>query len=171
MLTVLDLFSGIGGISLGLERTGQFRTVCFCEIDEYCRKVLKRHWPDVPIVEDVHKVTPALLESMGVGQVDVLTAGFPCQPFSVAGKRKGEEDDRFLWPQVARCVREIRPSIVLLENVPGILSIDRERVFGRVLRDLAQAGYDAWWTVLSAAEVGAPHLRKRVFIVAHASFV
>ena len=167
MIDVLDLFSGIGGISLGLERTGGFRTVGFCEIDSYCQKVLKKHWPDIPLIEDVRTVTVDALRQKGIERVDCITAGIPCQPFSVAGRREGEKDDRFLWPEVARCLREIRPHLFILENVPGILSISGGRVFGGILADLASLRYSTRWFVLSAADMGAPHLRKRVFVIAH----
>lgn len=103
-LRVLDLFSGIGGFSLGLERTGGFETVAFCEIDPYCRKVLKKHWPNVPCFEDVTKLKGEDID----GPVDVITGGFPCQPFSHAGKRRGAEDDRHLWPEVDRLLDEFR---------------------------------------------------------------
>jgi DNA (cytosine-5)-methyltransferase 1 len=128
-----------------------------CEADPYCRAVLRKHWPNVPCYEDVR-----LLDER-VPTVDVLAGGFPCQPVSVAGKRLAQADHRWLWPEFARTIRLLRPRYVLVENVPGLLI----RGFGDVLRDLAEAGYDAEWDCVSAADVGAPHLRKRIFLVAY----
>jgi DNA (cytosine-5)-methyltransferase 1 len=150
-----SLFSGIGGIDLGLERAGM--TVAWqCEIDPWCRSVLARHWPSVPCyhdVEDIHDETP---------RVDLLAGGFPCQPVSVAGRGLAQADERWLWPAFARAIRVLRPRWVLVENVPGLLA----RGFGDVLGDLAALGFDAEWTVFGAREVGAPHRRDRVWIVA-----
>ena len=161
-LTVGSLFSGIGGFEFGLERTGGFKTVWQCEIDPFCLKVLEKHWPGVKRFADIKK--------MGVEEeiphVDVVCGGFPCQPVSCAGKRKGKEDERWLWPEFCRVVRSVRPEWVLIENVPGLLSADSGRLFAGILRDLSESGYDAEWNIVSAASVGAPHLRKRVFIVA-----
>ena len=159
-ITVLDLFSGIGGISLGLEATGGFRTVAFCEIDPFCRLVLEKHWPGVPIWEDVRELSAESLR--GVGRIDIIAGGFPCQPHSVAGKRKGVNDERHLWPEFARLVREIRPAWVLVENVPGIRTTAADEVVG----DLEEAGYSVWPLVVGADNVGAPHRRKRVWFVA-----
>jgi DNA (cytosine-5)-methyltransferase 1 len=166
MLRTLDLFSGIGGFSLGLERTGGFETVAFCEIDPFCRRVLAKHWPDVPCFEDITKLTKKELDA--IGKIDVICGGFPCQPVSCAGKRQGDKDKRWLWPEFYRIVCEVKPRWVLVENVPGLLSADSGRLFAGILRDLASSGYDAEWNIVSAASVGAPHLRKRVFVVAHA---
>lgn len=163
-LTVGSLFSGIGGFEFGLERTGGFKTVWQCEIDPFCLKVLEKHWPGVKRFADIKK--------MGIGEeipyVDVICGGFPCQPVSCAGKRKGKEDTRWLWPEFCRVVRCVRPEWVLIENVPGLLSADSGRLFAGILRDLSESGYNAEWNIVSAASVGAPHLRKRVFVVAHA---
>jgi DNA (cytosine-5)-methyltransferase 1 len=156
MLTVGSLFAGIGGIDLGLERTGHFKTHWFCERDPYCQRVLAKHWPDVPVCEDVANIgadTPA---------VDVIAAGFPCQPVSHAGRRKAQDDDRWLWPHLERCISVLRPRGVLLENVPGLLTAGFDDVIG----GLAACGYDAEWDCIPAAAVGAPHLRDRVFIIA-----
>jgi site-specific DNA-cytosine methylase len=166
MLKMLDLFSGIGGFSLGCEATKGFETIAFCEIDPFCRKVLAKHWPDVPIFEDIKQLDRQKLDSLG--KIDVICGGFPCQPVSCAGKRKGDKDERWLWPEFYRIVCEVRPKWVLVENVPGLLSADSGRLFAGILRDLASSGYDAEWNIVSAASVGAPHLRRRVFIVAHA---
>ena len=165
MLTVGSLFSGIGGFELGLERTGGFKTVWQCEKDEFCLKVLAKHWPDVKRFTDI--------KEMGIEEnipyVDVICGGFPCQPVSCAGKRKGKEDKRWLWPEFYRIVCQVKPRWVLVENVPGLLSADSGRLFAGILRDLASSGYDAEWNIVSAAGVGAPHLRKRVFVVAHSN--
>ena len=158
-MNVLDLFSGIGGFSLGLERAGM-RTVAFCETDEFCRRVLAKHWPDVPIHGDIKE-----LNGDGIS-ADLVCGGFPCQPFSVAGVRRGEADDRYLWPEMARVISEVRPRWVLAENVVGIdgLALDR------VLSDLESLGYETAPPLeIPACAVDAPHRRQRVWIVAHAA--
>jgi len=152
-----SLFSGIGGFDLGLERVG-YNVVWQVENDAYCRKVLRKHWPDVPCYRDVHDVGAHNLE-----EVDVICGGFPCQPVSQAGKKLAQDDERWLWPEFARVLGELRPDYALVENVPGLLV----RGLGDVLGDLAELGYDAEWGCVSAASVGAPHLRKRIFVVAH----
>ena len=156
-LRVGSLFSGIGGFDLGLERAGM-EVIWQVENDPYCQKVLAKHWPDVPCYGDVHDVG-----AHNLAEVDVICGGFPCQPVSQAGKQRGQDDERWLWPQFARILRELRPRYVLVENVPGLLI----RGMGDVLGGLAEIGYDAEWGCVSAASVGAPHLRKRIFIVAH----
>jgi DNA (cytosine-5)-methyltransferase 1 len=161
MLNVFSLFSGIGGIDLGLESTGGFRTVGFCEVDPFCHRVLSKHWPEVPIFGDVRELDREYILAC-CERVDVLAGGFPCQPHSVAGKRKGKEDERHLWPEFARLVRELRPRWVLGENVPGI----RSTAADDVLADLEAAGYSCWPLVVGADDVGAPHRRKRVWFVA-----
>ena len=163
MRRVLDLFSGIGGISLGLERTGGWETAAFCEIDPYCQAVLRERWPDVPLFTDVRSLSRESLDAAGVGRIDWIVGGFPCQPFSVAGKQKGTADERHLWPEYARLIRELRPVGVLAENVPGLRTIAADEV----LSDLEAAGYAAGAFVVGADDVGAPHRRKRVWIVAH----
>ena len=171
-LRVLDLFSGIGGFSLGLERTGGFETVAFCEIDPYCRKVLAKHWPGVPQYEDIRTLTADRLAADGIA-VDVITGGFPCQDISAAGKQAGIEAERSgLWSDLCRLIGEIRPKYAIVENVSSLLSGPSEQRggwFGRVLGDLAEVGFDAEWHCISAAAVGAPHRRKRIWIVANAS--
>lgn len=166
MLKVLDLFSGIGGFSLGLERTGGFETVAFCEIEEFPRKVLTKHWPGVPIFGDVRKLT-----GEQVGTIDVITGGFPCQDLSVAGKQAGIEGDRSgLWSEIARLIGELRPKYIIVENVANLLSGPNGRPgqwFGRVLGDLAEIGYDAEWHCIPASSIGAPHIRDRVWILAY----
>ena len=158
-LRVLDLFSGIGGFSLGLERTGGFEAVAFCEIEEFPRKVLRKHWPDIPIHRDVRE-----LRGADVGPVDVICGGYPCQPFSTAGKRRGAEDDRHLWPEYRRLVEELRPDWVIGENVAGHISMGLDDV----LSDLEALGYACRAFVVPACAVGAPHRRDRVWIVGHA---
>ncbi len=163
-LKVLDLFSGIGGFSLGLERTGGFETVAFCEIEDYPRRVLAKHWPSVPIYPDVRELTADTLRRDGIA-VDVICGGFPCQDVSFAGKRAGLEGARSgLWGEYRRLIGELRPRFVIVENVPGLLSLG----MGTVLGDLAALGYDATWDCIPACAVGAPHRRDRVWIVAHA---
>ena len=159
----MDLFSGIGGISLGLERTGGFETVAFCEIEKYPRKVLAKHWPDVPIYEDVKELTHERLEADGLGRIDIITGGYPCQPFSAAGQRRGKEDDRHLWPEVKRLMATVRPRWGLFENVAGHVSMGLDEV----LSDLEAEGYTGFPIVIPACAVDAPHRRDRVWIVAH----
>jgi len=170
-LRVLDLFSGIGGFSLGLERTGGFETVAFCEIEPFPRKVLAKHWPGVLIYHDVTKLTGDILARDGIA-VDVITGGFPCQDISVAGKQRGmgEGTRSGLWSEIVRLVGELRPSFVIVENVAALLAGPIERRggwFGRVLGDLAECGYDAEWENIPASALGAPHRRERVWVVAH----
>ncbi|WP_083516845.1 DNA cytosine methyltransferase [Alicyclobacillus shizuokensis] len=166
MLTHLSLFSGIGGIDLAAEWAG-FVTVGQCEMAEYPYHVLCKHWPDVPKWRDVRDVTADSVKATGIKRVDLLSGGFPCQPHSLAGKRRASDDERDLWPELARVIREIRPRWFLGENVPGLLSSETGRFFGRVLRDLAALGYRVGWCVYGATDVGAPHRRDRVFIVAY----
>lgn len=170
-LRVLDLFSGIGGFSLGLERTGGFETVAFCEIEEFPRRVLKKHWPKVPIYNDVRTLTANVLRRDGIA-VDVITGGFPCQDLSVVGKQRGmgEGTRSGLWSEIVRLVGELRPEYVIVENVAALLSGPSERRggwFGRVLGDLAERGYDAEWENIPASALGAPHRRERVWVVAY----
>lgn len=162
-MRLLDLFSGIGGFSLGLERSGAFKTVAFCEIDRYCRGVLKKHWPEIPCYEDIRTLTGDTLRRDGLA-VDAICGGFPCQDVSTAGKRAGIEASRSgLWDEYARLISELRPEIVIVENVTGLLSAG----FGRVLGKLAALGYDAVWDCIPACAVGAGHRRDRVWIIAY----
>jgi len=156
-LTVGSLFSGIGGFDLGLERAGM-KIIWHSEIDQFACKVLKKHWPDVPNLGDITKVDWTNIE-----RPDVICGGYPCQPFSTAGRRGGENDPRHLWPAMHNAIRLLRPRYAIMENVRGHLSLG----FGRVLGDLAEIGYDTEWQVIPAAAVGAPHRRERVFIVAY----
>lgn len=156
-LSLGSLFSGIGGLELGLERSGLCRVSWQAEIDPWCRSVLAKHWPEAERFDDVRSVTRAT-----ASPVDVLCGGFPCQPVSLAGKRKAQGDERWLWPEFARVIGELRPAIVVAENVLGL----RTAGLVDVLRDLAALGYDAEWSDLWAYEVGAPHGRRRLFLVA-----
>lgn len=152
-----SLFSGIGGLELGLERAGVGHTVWQVEINPFCRAVLAKHWPSVQRFTDVREVGAHNLEP-----VDVICGGYPCQPFTVSGHRRGEADPRHLWPEVARILGELRPRYAVLENVHGHLSLG----FDAVLGDMAELGYDAEWGVLRGADVGAPFDRPRLFVVA-----
>ena len=163
MLTVLELFSGIGGFSLGLERTGGFKTVAGCEIDPFCRQVLAKHWPEVPIHDDIRTLNADWLAEMGAWP-DVICGGFPCTDISLAGKGAGITGPQSgLWREYARLIGEIRPRYVLVENVAALLG----RGLGNVLGGLAALGYDAEWHCIPASYVGAPHRRDRVWIIAH----
>ena len=162
-MKLLDLFSGIGGFSYGLEKTGGFETAAFCEIDPYARAVLNKHWPDVPCYEDVRTLTSEQLAADGV-DVDVITGGFPCQDISTSGKGAGIAGERSgLWSEIARLTGELRPSYVIVENV----SVLRGRGLSTVLGDLSEIGYDAEWHCIPASYVGAPHRRDRIWIIAY----
>lgn len=163
MLRVLDLFSGIGGFSLGLERTGGFETVAFCEIEPFARKVLAKHWPHVPCYNDVRELTSEQLSADGIS-VDVICGGFPCQDISFAGLGAGLAGERSgLWSEIARLAGELRPQYLILENVAALLS----RGLGDVLGDLASLGYDAEWHCIPASYIGAWHRRDRVWVLAY----
>lgn len=161
---VLDLFSGIGGFSLGLERAGM-QTLAFCEIDPYCQSVLRRHWPSTPIYQDIHQLSERKLRHDRITHIDLICGGYPCQPFSIAGQRRGASDPRHLWPEMSRLVRELRPRWVVCENVGGHVECGLDAV----LTDLEDAGYACWPFIIPACAVGAPHRRDRVWIIAHAS--
>ena len=156
-LTVGSLFSGIGGLDLGLERAGM-KVIWQSEIDPYASAVLKKHWPDV-----VNHGNIKTIDWETVDRPDVLCGGYPCQPFSTAGKRQGTEDERHLWPWVLAAISRLRPRYAIMENVRGHLSLGGTTVIG----ELARIGYCAEWRVISANSVGAPHLRQRIFIVAY----
>jgi DNA (cytosine-5)-methyltransferase 1 len=162
-MNVLSLFSGIGGLELGLERAGM-TVVGQVEIDPYCRAVLARHWPEVPRHDDV-TTAPQWWSSRTRPPVDLVCGGFPCQPFSNAGFQRGINDERWMWPAMADTIRAVGPSYVLVENVAALVR-DR-RAFGIVLADLAALGFDAEWSVLYASEFGAPTPRERVYLLAY----
>ena len=165
MLGVLSLFAGIGGFDLGLERTGGFKTVAFCEIDPFARRVLAKHWPGVPCYDDVRTLSADRLAADGIS-VDVICGGFPCQDISLAGRGEGLAGERSgLWREYSRLAGEIRPQFVIVENVAALLG----RGLGDVLGDMAAIGYDAEWHCIPASSVGAPHRRDRVWIVAYPS--
>lgn len=158
----LDLFSGIGGFSLGLERAGM-ETVAFCEYDEKARLVLKKHWPDVPMYNDVKTLTGEQLEKEGITDIGLICGGYPCQSFSVAGKRKGQADDRHLWPEFFRLIKEIRPTWVIAENVAGHINMGLDSV----LADLESEAYQCQTFLIGACAVDAQHRRDRVWIIAN----
>ena len=160
MITTLDLFAGIGGFSLGLEATGFFRTTCFVENEPYCQAVLKHHWPDVPVLGDIRDVRREDLPDPSPG---LICGGFPCQPFSHAGKQRAQDDPRHLWPDMLRLIRECRPTWVVGENVAGLIKLGLDEV----LSDLEDEGYATRTFNIPAFAVGAPHLRQRLWIVAH----
>lgn len=158
-MRVLSIFAGIGGFDLGLERAGM-TTVAFCEIDPFCRRVLKKHWPHVPQFNDIRE-----LKGEQVGPVDLICGGYPCQPFSTAGKRGGAEDDRHLWPEMRRVISELRPTWVIGENVAGHITLGLDEV----LSDLDALGYASRPFVIPACAVDAPHRRDRVWIISHSN--
>ena len=166
MLKVLDLFSGLGGFSLGLERTGCFKTTAFCDNNKYSRLLLQKHWKGVKIYNDVREINKEQLESDGIQFPDIITGGFPCQPFSVAGKQKGTSDDRHLWPEMFRIIKEFTPRWIIGENVKGLTNIEKGMVFESVCTDLEGEGYEVRAFNIPAAGVGAPHRRERIWIVA-----
>jgi DNA (cytosine-5)-methyltransferase 1 len=157
VITVGSLFSGIGGMDLGLERAGM-RVIWQSEIDPFASRVLARHWPTVPNLGDITTIDWSTVE-----RPDLICGGYPCQPFSFAGKQLGEDDHRHLWPYMRDALRLLRPRYALLENVAAHLRLG----FDAVLGDLADLGFDAEWSVVSACSVGAPHMRRRLFCVAH----
>lgn len=165
-MRVLDLFSGIGGFSLAAHWAGM-TTAAFCEIDPFCQKVLNKNFPGVPVYKDVTKLTREQLEKDGVidgtRSIDLITGGPPCQSFSIAGKQKGKEDERHLWPEMFRIIQELQPSWIVVENVTGFIDL----VLDDVLDNLESEGYATQSLVLPASAVGASHKRERIWIVAH----
>ena len=161
----LDLFSGIGGFSLGLEKAG-FTTKAFCEMDPFCKLVLNKHWKDIPVYDNIKTLHGTQIEK-DIGAIDIITGGFPCQPYSVAGKQKGTNDDRYLWPEMFRVIREVQPTFVIAENVKGLVNIQDGMVFETVCSDLESEGFEVQTFIIPAAGIGAPHKRERVWIVAY----
>ena len=159
MLKLLDLFSGIGGFSLGLEQTKRIKTIAFVEKDKFCQKVLKKNFKNVPIEEDIRNVKGSNYAA------DIVSGGFPCQPFSVAGKRKGTDDDRYLWDETIRVVRECKPRWFIGENVEGIININNDLVLRQVQTDLEKEGFEVQCLIIPASGIGAWHQRKRVWII------
>ena len=159
MIRILDICSGIGGFSLGLESTGGFDTVAFCEFDDFCRKVLNKHWPDVPIYKDLKEIgnEPERI----IQDFDLICGGIPCQPFSVAGKKKGKEDDRHLWPYMYEIIKHKKPSWVIVENVGGFVNV----ALDDVCLDLEAQGYATQSFIIPACSVEAPHRRDRIWIL------
>ena len=156
-MRLLDLFSGIGGFSYAAETLiGGYETVAFCEMDEFCQKILKKHWPQVPIFDDVRTIDAARL-----GRIDIVTGGYPCQPFSQAGRRQGEEDERHLWPEMLRIIKSCQPRYVLAENVAGHVTMGLDQV----LTDLEDQGYTTRAIIVPACAKNAPHRRDRVWII------
>jgi len=160
-LKLLDLFSGLGGFSLGLESTGFFETIAFVEKDEFCQKVLKKNFNNIPIEGDIRNVKGDRYKA------DVITGGFPCQPFSVAGKRKGTDDDRYLWDETIRVVRECKPKWFIGENVEGLVNIQDGMVLRQVQDDLEKEGFEVQCLIIPASGIGAWHQRKRIWIMGY----
>jgi len=159
----LDLFSGIGGFSLGLEATGGFETKAFCDIEKYPRQVLQKHWPHVKQYEDIKELNYERLKADGIDSIDIITGGYPCQPFSIAGRQKGEQDSRHLWPEYFRLVKELRPTWVIGENVSGHIKLGLDTV----IEDLESEDYAVRPFSISASSIGANHQRERIWILAH----
>lgn len=167
-MNTLDLFSGIGGFTIGFEKAG-FKTIAFCEIEKFCQNVLNKNYPGIPVYPDIKNLTREKLKNDGLGKIDVITGGFPCQDLSVVGNQKGINGNTRsgLWWEMWRLVGEIRPKFAVMENVPNFLHGENGAWFGDFLRSLAEIGYDAEWSCISAAAVGKAHLRERVWIVAY----
>lgn len=167
-MRALSLFSGIGGIDLAAQWAG-IETVAFCEQNTFCQQVLAKHWPGRPIYDDVQTLTAARIRADGITSVDIVIGGPPCQGISNAGKRLGMADDRFLWPEFLGICGELRPRWIVAENPPAILTANKGKAFASILGTLVEMGYDATWGVWGACDVGAPHQRERLFLVAHLS--
>ena len=162
-LKLLDLFSGIGGFSLGLESTGGFETIAFVEKDKFCQKVLAKNFNNITIEGEIRNVKGEKYKA------DIITSGFPCQPFSVAGKRKGKDDDRYLWDETIRVIRECKPKWFVGENVEGIVNIANGTVLQQIQQDLEKEGFEVQCGIIPASGIGAWHQRKRVWIIANSS--
>ena len=159
----LDLFSGIGGFSLGLEEAGLVETIAFCDYEPYCQKILKKHWPKVPIYNNIKELNYETLKQDGIKDIDIITGGYPCQPFSVAGKQRAEKDPRHLWPEMFRLIKECRPTWVIGENVSGHIKLGLDTV----ISDLESEGYSTRTFNIPASGVGALHQRQRIWIISH----
>lgn len=170
-LSVLDLFSGIGRFSYAAEQlVGGFQTIAFCETDKACQKVLAKHWTETPIFPDVRALAAADIQPLCPNGLSLITAGFPCQDLSVAGKQVGYDGERsVLFYEIIRLARELRPKFLLLENVRNLLSHQNGETFQETLFQIAKAGYDAEWAVIPASDVGACHRRERIWIIAYAN--
>jgi len=159
MLKLLDLFSGIGGFSLGMEATKRIKTIGFVEKDKFCQKVLNKNFKNIPIEEDIRNVKGQRYTA------DIVSGGFPCQPFSVAGKRRGQDDDRYLWDETIRVVAETKPKWFVGENVEGIVNISNGEVLQQIQKDLEKEGFQVQCLIIPASGIGAWHQRKRVWII------
>jgi DNA (cytosine-5)-methyltransferase 1 len=160
----IELFAGIGGIALAAEWAG-IETAAFCERDPFCQRVLNKHWPDVPIFDDVRTLTKDVLDGHnGIEDIDLISGGFPCQPYSIAGKKQGSEDERALWDEMFRIIKEIKPRWVVGENVDNFTRMDD---FEKANSNLESIGYQVESFIIPAAAVGAPHRRNRVFMVGY----
>ena len=163
VIRLLDLFSGIGGFSYAAEKlVGGYETVAFCEQDEFCQQVLRKHWKDVPIYDDVRTI-----DATGLGNIDIVAGGFPCQAVSQAGLQKATEDDRWLWDEMLRIIQDCKPRWVIGENVVGLININQGILFEQVQTDLEKEGYSVQSVVIPAASKNAPHRRDRVWIIAN----
>ena len=160
-LKILDLCSGIGGFSLGLESTGGFETIAFCEFDPFCQKVLNKHWPEVPIYNDLKEISKNEETIRNIPEHDLICGGIPCQPFSLAGKQKGKEDDRHLWPYMFKIIEQKKPTWVIVENVGGFINV----ALDDVCLDLEAEGYATQSFIIPACGVEAPHRRDRIWII------
>jgi DNA (cytosine-5)-methyltransferase 1 len=159
MLKLLDLFSGIGGFSLGMEATKRIKTIGFVEKDKFCQKVLNKNFKNIPIEEDIRNVKGQRYTA------DIISGGFPCQPFSVAGKRRGTDDDRYLWDETIRVVRECKPKWFVGENVEGLINISNGEVLQQIQKDLEKENFQVQCLIIPASGIGAWHQRKRVWII------
>ena len=165
VMRLLDLFSGIGGFSYAAEKlVGGFKTVAFCEQDKFCQQVLRKHWSNVPIYDDVRTI-----DATRLGNIDIVAGGFPCQAVSQAGLQKATEDDRWLWDEMLRIIQDCKPKWVIGENVVGLININEGILFEQVQTDLEKEGYSVQSVVIPAASKNAPHRRDRVWIIAHSN--
>ena len=160
-LKLLDLFSGIGGFSYGLEQTQGFETIAFCEKDAFCQKVLKKHWNNIKIYDDIRDIKGSTIKA------DIVTSGFPCQPFSVAGKQRGTDDDRYLWDETIRVVAETKCRWFIGENVDGLVNIQEGKVLQQIQKDLEAESFQVQCVIIPASGIGAWHQRKRIWIIGY----